>query len=145
MAKSFILIQPFFQLVIQKKDVLGYLSIAFIVTKDEQNKTKLKHYILSQKSAQVKNNQDFEQKVEQRIEIALKKEKTRFDELKNITYVLEDGLNQTKLSKKKLAYRVQYLEDEMKALSQKDKNNEMQLKQLLKESRQDNYETHKKK
>ena len=127
-----------------KQEIIGYLSIAFEVTTEEQNKAKLKHYILSQKSAQIQSNKDFETKVASRIEQALVNEKHKFNELKKIAYELEDSLNQTKTSKKQLANRVHYLEDALKKVSDKDKSSETQLKQLLKQTRQEAYETHKK-
>ena len=127
-----------------KKEIIGYLSIAFEVTTEEQNKAKLKHYIMSQKSAQIKSNQEFEQKVEKRVAQAIKNEQVKFLDLKKITYELEDSLNKTKVTKKQLASRVQYLEDTIKKITEKDKSSDTQLKQQLRESRQENYETHKK-
>lgn len=127
-----------------KQEIIGYLSIAFEVTSEEQNKAKLKHYILSQKSAQIQSNKEFEQKVGVRIQEALIKEKHKFEELKKIAYELEDSLNQTKISKKQLVNRVQHLEESLKKISDKDNSSEMQLKQLLRQTRQENYETLKK-
>lgn len=127
-----------------KKEIIGYLSISFVVTHEEQNKAKLKQYILSQKSAQIKTNQELEEKIKERIEVALQNEKNRFNELKRVAYELEDGLNKAKLGKRQVSARVQYLEDAIKKMTEKDKNSDTQLKHQLRESRQENYETNKK-
>lgn len=127
-----------------KKEIIGYLSISFVVTHEEQNTAKLKQYILSQKSAQIRTNQESEQKIEARISNALKNEKIRFNELKKVAYELEDSLNKANIGKKQMVARVKYLEDAIKKITERDKDSDIKLKQQLRESRQENYETHKK-
>lgn len=127
-----------------KKEIIGYLNISFVVTKDEQNKAKLKQYILSQKSAQIKTNQTLEHKIQEKIEVAIEKEKVKFSELRKIDYELQDSLNTANVTKRQFVSRVQYLEYAIKKISEKDKNSDTQLRVKLKESRQENYETSKK-
>lgn len=123
---------------------IEYLSISFIVTKEEQNISKLKRYILDQKSAQIQQKKDLDKKINERIEVAIKNERYKYEELKKILYELEADLKKSKNTKTTLAHQVIQLEGALKKIKEKEESGDSSLKEKLREVMKENYDVFKK-
>lgn len=125
-------------------EIIEYLSISFIVTKEEQNISKLKRYILDQKSAQIQQNKKLDKKINERIEIAIKNERYKYEELKKVLYELEADLIKSKNTKNTLAHQVIQLEGALKKIKEKEESGDLSLKEKLRSVMGENYEVYKK-
>ncbi len=125
-------------------ETIEYLSISFIVTKEEQNISKLKRYIMDQKSAQIQQNKKLDKKINDRIEVAIKNERYKYEELKKVLYELETDLLKSKSTKNTLAHQVIQLEGALKKVKDKEESADTTLKEKLRAVMNENYEVYKK-
>lgn len=132
-----------FPILDSNNQIKEYLNIGFVVTKEEENISKLKHYIVSQKTLQIKTNKILDEKIQGRIEQAVKDEKNKVDELKKIIYELEDDLGKNKGIRRQQSQHISSLETTLKKIQDKEESVDIILKEKLRDTLTEKYEIQK--
>ena len=120
------------------KDLIETLSIKFLVTTEEEKISKLKKYIINQKSQMLHSNND--------ISIILKEQENKLNQhfniqkekLTQLVFSLEKDLKQTKKEKAQNQFLTSSLEKELKKSKEKDENAIFLVKTNIKKVLNDN-------
>jgi PAS domain-containing protein len=141
--ESFSINSTVFPILDSNNRIKEYLNIGFIVTKEEENISKLKHYIVSQKTLQIKSNKKLDETIQRKIEQAVKNEQNKVDELKKIIYELEEDLNKNKSIRRQQSQHISSLETTLKRIREKEASIDIVLKEKLRATLMEKYEMQK--
>lgn len=114
------------------KKIREYLSIAFLVTNDIEKISKLKKYIIAQKTKSMQSNKELEKNMQDKVTNALLNEKKRREELSILILDLEIELKKTQKEKRKKTIQFSELENVLKRLKGEEQDYFIQSKVTIK-------------
>ncbi len=105
-----------------KKQIREYLSIEFLVTEDIEKISKLKKYIILQKSKSLHTAQEIDIKIQEKLSIISQDEKIKIAELTILIQELEFELKKTQKEKREKSVKYSHLESVLRNLKNKEQD-----------------------